>query len=94
MLRALKLIGQYDFTMDAATENALFSELELIRVAAPSRLALELEKILSSAYGDKHFQAFHDYGLLPYFLEQPFKKLLKCPSGSSDECIENVAEKI
>ena len=70
MLRALKLIGQYDFTMDAATENALFSELELIRVAAPSRLALELEKILSSAYGDKHFQAFHDYGLLPYFLPE------------------------
>ena len=36
----------------------------------------------------------YGFGLLPYFLEQPFKKLLKCPSGSSDECIENVAEKI
>lgn len=70
MLRALKLIGQYDFTMDSATENALFSHLELIRVASPSRLALELEKILASSYGDKHFQAFHDYGLLPYFLPE------------------------
>lgn len=70
MLRALKLIGQYDFTMDSATENALFSHLELIRIASPSRLALELEKILASSYGDKHFQAFHDYGLLPYFLPE------------------------
>ena len=70
MLRALKLIGQYDFTMDAATENALFTKLELIRVASPSRLALELEKILSGSYGDKQFQAFHDYGLLPYFLPE------------------------
>lgn len=70
MLRALKLIGQYDFTMDSATENALFSQLELIRLASTSRLALELEKILAGAYGDKQFQAFHDYGLLPYFLPE------------------------
>lgn len=70
MLRALKLIGQYGFTMDAATENALFSELALIRVASPSRLTLELEKILTGAYGDRHFLAFHDYGLLPYFLPE------------------------
>ncbi|MBS1370028.1 MAG: polynucleotide adenylyltransferase PcnB [Lentisphaeria bacterium] len=70
MLRALKLIGQYDFTMESATENALFAHLELIRVAATSRLALELEKILASAYGDKHLQAFHDYGLLPFFLPE------------------------
>ncbi len=70
MLRALKLVGQYDFSLDAATENALFSSLGLIRHAAPSRLSLELEKILGSTYGDKHLQAFHDYGLLAYFLPE------------------------
>ncbi len=70
MLRALKLVGQYDFTMDSATENALFSRLGLLRHASGSRLSLELEKILASSYGDKHFQAFHDYGLLPYFLPE------------------------
>lgn len=68
MLRALKLVGQYDFTMDAETENALFASLPLIRHAAASRLSLELEKILSSSYGDKHLQAFHDYGFLRYYL--------------------------
>ncbi len=36
----------------------------------------------------------YGFGLLPYFLEQPFKKLLKCPSGLSSECIENAVEKI
>ena len=44
--------------------------LKLIRHAAPSRLSLELEKILSSSYGDKHLLAFHDYGLLEYFLPE------------------------
>ena len=70
MLRALKLVAQYDFTLDDTTENALFADLPLICHAAPSRLSLELEKILQSCYGDKHFQVFHDYGLLQYLLPE------------------------
>ncbi len=68
LLRALKLVGQYDFSLDAETENALFASLPLIRHASSSRLALELEKVLSSSYGDKHLRAFHDYGFLQYYL--------------------------
>ena len=68
MLRALKLVAQYDFSLDPATENALFSSLELFRHAAPGRLTLELEKILKSAYSDRHFETFFDYGLLNLFL--------------------------
>ena len=70
MLRALKLVAQYDFALDDATENAFFADLPLICHAAPSRLSLELEKILQSCYGDKHFQVFHDYGLLQYLLPE------------------------
>ncbi len=70
MLRALKLVAQFDFELDNATENALFSNLPLLLCAAPSRLSLELEKILLSSYGDRHFEVFHDYGLLKYFLPQ------------------------
>ena len=70
ILRALKLVAQYDFTLDNATENALFSDLPLICHAAPSRLSLELEKILQSCYGDRHLQVFHDYGLLQYLLPE------------------------
>ncbi len=70
LLRALKLVAQYEFTLDNATENALFADLPLICHAAPSRLSLELEKILQSCYGDRHFQVFHDYGLLQYLLPE------------------------
>ena len=70
ILRALKLVAQFDFALGAATENALFSKMPLIRHAAPSRLALELEKILQSCYGDRHLQVFHDYGLLEYLLPE------------------------
>ena len=70
LLRALKLVAQYDFNLDNATENALFARMPLICHAAPSRLALELEKILQSCYGDRHFQVFHDYGLLKYLLPE------------------------
>ena len=70
MLRALKLVAQFDFTLDNATENALFSKMQLLCHAAPSRLSLELEKILQSCYGDRHLQVFHDYGMLPYLLPE------------------------
>ena len=70
ILRALKLVAQYDFTLENSTENALFAAMPLICHAAPSRLALELEKILQSCYGDRHFQVFHDYGLLQYLLPE------------------------
>jgi poly(A) polymerase len=70
MLRALKLVGQFDFTLESATENALFSHLELLKLASPSRLALELEKIFGSCCGDRHLRAFYDYGLLEHFLPE------------------------
>ena len=70
LLRALKLVAQYDFTVEAETENALFNQMHLIECAAPSRLSLELEKILQSIYSDRHLEVFHDYGLLKYFLPE------------------------
>ncbi|MBR2873283.1 MAG: hypothetical protein IKB99_07280 [Lentisphaeria bacterium] len=73
MLRALKLVGQFDFTLDSKTENALFASLELLKHASSSRLALELEKIFGSSYADRHLRAFHDYGLLEYFLPELYK---------------------
>ena len=74
LLRALKLVAQYDFTVESATENALFNQMHLIECAAPSRLSLELEKILQSIYCDRHIEVFHDYGLLKYFLPEIEKR--------------------
>ena len=70
LLRALKLVAQYDFTVEAVTEDALFKQMHLINCASGSRLSLELEKILQSIYSDRHFEVFHDYGLLKYFLPE------------------------
>ena len=70
LLRALKMVAQFDFTLENATENALFASLPLLTLASGSRLTLELEKILKSSFCDRHFEVFHDYGLLPYFLPE------------------------
>jgi len=68
MLRALKLVGQYGFQLERKTENDLRSSMHLLELASRSRLSLELEKIMQSAYAGSILQAFDDYGFLEYFL--------------------------
>ena len=68
MLRALKLVGQYGFTLERKTEDALRATLPLLELASVSRLSLELEKILNSSYTGAIMQAFYDFGLLKHFL--------------------------
>lgn len=68
ILRALKLVGQYNFIPDPETQKAIKSSIPLIMHAANSRLSLELEKILKGTYGHNIFIAFHDYGFLGSFL--------------------------
>ena len=68
MLRALKLVGQYGFTLERKTEDALRATLPLLELASVSRLSLELEKILNSSYTGAVMQAFADFGLLKHFL--------------------------
>ena len=68
VLRAIKLVGQYGFTMEPETGRAVRSCLDLILHASPSRLSLELEKILRNSYTGEILKAFHDYGFLKYYL--------------------------
>lgn len=68
LLRALKLLGQYDFRMEQDTEEALFRQLPLIIHASQSRMTLELEKIMKGVYSHKILPAFHQYGFLKFFL--------------------------
>jgi poly(A) polymerase len=80
LLRALKLVGQYGFTMTDETASGLRESLELITHASHSRLTLELEKILKNTYSSDILTAFHDYGFLGYFL--PFLgKNWETPAG-------------
>jgi poly(A) polymerase len=68
ILRALKLVGQYDFKLDQAINRVLPDSLDLITHCSFSRLSLELEKILKNPYGDNIISAFYQYGFLEYFL--------------------------
>lgn len=68
LLRALKLVGQYQFSLAPETEKSLRKQLPLIVHAAPSRMTLELEKILKNPYGDKILNTFRSFGFLRYFL--------------------------
>jgi L-aspartate oxidase len=68
LLRALKLVGQYDFKLCEHSEKALRNSIELLSHASESRLSLELEKILKGTYCERIFTAFQQYGLLKYFL--------------------------
>lgn len=68
VLRALKLVGQYDFLLESETEKALFSLQENIMLSSVSRLSLELEKILKKPFAYKIFKTFFDYGFLSYYI--------------------------
>lgn len=70
LLRALKLVGQYGFTLEPETEQALKDCLDLIIHASISRMTLEFEKILRNPYGDEIILAFRKYGFLKYFLPE------------------------
>ena len=68
ILRALKLVGQYNFKLTKETSEALYASLEQITLCSKSRLTLELEKILRKSYSDKILKVFQEYGFLQYFL--------------------------
>ncbi len=68
ILRALKLVGQYDFTIEKNTQMSLTKKKHNISYVAKSRLFLELTKILQNPYGYEIFQTFENQKMLKYIL--------------------------
>ncbi|MFO7821181.1 MAG: hypothetical protein R6V56_03870, partial [Lentisphaeria bacterium] len=68
ILRALKLVGQYDFSLEVELEKAAHQKAPEIRKSSVSRLFEELLKIYSKSYTYKTLEAFHQYGLLQHYL--------------------------
>lgn len=64
VLRAMKLVGQYGFRMEAQTERAVMESVADIIHCAPSRLDLEFSKVLQNPYGHEILAVFQRYGLL------------------------------
>ena len=80
ILRALKLAGQYGFSIEEKTKEAILASLPLISHVPVSRLTLELEKILKNPYGDEIFRIFHEFGFLSLFLPY-LEKMWDTPEG-------------
>ncbi len=80
ILRALKLVGQYGFTLEAETEKALRECMPMIRHVSASRLSLEFEKITRNPYGSSIIATFRKYGFLQYFMPY-LDKRFETPAG-------------
>jgi len=68
MLRALKLVGQYGFTLDPALKTAIVDGGEQITLSSQARMLEELHKILRRPFSLPIFAACQKYGLLKYVL--------------------------
>ena len=68
ILRALKLVAQYDFGLEPDLEKAVREQARTIEKGSPSRLFEELLKIYNKNCTSKTFAAFHRYGLLAHYL--------------------------
>jgi len=68
MLRALKLVGQYDFTLEPKLAEAITANKQKIHLASSVRLFEELLKILNSPYSCQILQAIEQHGLLAELL--------------------------
>lgn len=68
IIRALKLVAQYDFNLTDRITNSLPDTVDKILLCSDSRLMLELEKIFRKPYSSKTIEVFKRYGLLKYYL--------------------------
>ncbi|MBR3648672.1 MAG: polynucleotide adenylyltransferase PcnB [Victivallales bacterium] len=67
MLRALKLVGQHGFKLEAATAAALERKRGMITLSSVARLYEELLKIFFTGKSLRILTAFHEHGFLMHF---------------------------
>ena len=70
MLRALKLVGQYDFTLEKSVAEAIEELGSKICLVSQRRLYEEILKITYKPYSASTFKACHDARLLQYLLPE------------------------
>ena len=67
ILRALKLVGQFDFTLEPGLDRAVRRYAPAIDTVSKARLFEELRKVIVRNYSLKTFQAFRDHAFLHHF---------------------------
>ena len=68
LLRALKLVSQYNFKLTDGIENIINNTVDQIHLCSISRLLLEFEKICRKPYSAATFRVFMQYGFLSHYL--------------------------
>ncbi len=68
MLRALKLVGQYDFELEPELKQAIVENAHKISLSSQARLLEELYKILRRPWSLPILEACQQYGLLEHLL--------------------------
>lgn len=96
MLRALKLVGQHQFTMRENVRKAIVENAAHIKKASPARLFEELQKILNTDSSLAIFTACQENGFLKYFCpmlsklwETPGGELIRALLKQHDDCIDH-----
>ncbi len=67
MLRALKLVGKGEFTLEHSLENVIHQHAEKIKLASSARLFEELLKILAQPNAYNTLDIMHRHGFLKYY---------------------------
>lgn len=82
MLRAVRLAGKLDFTIDGPTANPIPELAPLLREAAPARLFEECLKMFLSGHAVASYEGLERYGLLPVLLPESAAALQSNRSGA------------
>ena len=68
IIRALKLVARYKFTLAPELAKVIDRHKADIQKSSPSRLFEEVLKIFSTSYAQETLETFHQYGLLHHYL--------------------------
>ncbi|MCM8529511.1 MAG: polynucleotide adenylyltransferase PcnB [Lentisphaeraceae bacterium] len=94
MLRAMKLVAQYDFSLDENVEKAIKELSPSISMVSQRRLFEEILKLTYKPYCASTLKACHDVGLLEHLLPEVDKILSTKDAKQFLKVIENRDDKV
>ena len=68
MIRAIKLMAQYHFSLEEGLEAAVRKHSSQIALASKARLFEEILKIMNKPYAFRSFDLLHQYGILKHIM--------------------------
>ncbi|MEA2012342.1 MAG: hypothetical protein U9O87_04550 [Verrucomicrobiota bacterium] len=94
ILRALKLVGQYSFSLEEELADSIRKHKKAIHKASNARLQEEFFKIIKARYPESIFSAFHEYDFLQIFFPAYEKEWNTQESKDSRELLKKRYERM